>query len=113
VLWLSHFLLVYLVVEAGCTGDGPGLDALDPPVSDGVTVLVTAVAAFGCLVCVRSAFRRWRAPGQVREAAESGDPEPAPDEHVRATAFAGFLLALLSFVAVLFVGLPALYLSGC
>ena len=31
VIWSVHFLLVYLVTEAGCTGDGPGLRLFDPP----------------------------------------------------------------------------------
>ena len=32
VIWSVHFLLVYLVTEAGCSGDGPGLRLFDPPV---------------------------------------------------------------------------------
>ena len=30
VIWSVHFMVVYLVTEAGCTGDGPGLGLFDP-----------------------------------------------------------------------------------
>jgi NO-binding membrane sensor protein with MHYT domain len=45
VIWSVHFLLVYLVTEAGCTGDGPGLTLFDPPVPKVVTLAVTIAAA--------------------------------------------------------------------
>ena len=113
VLWFAHFMLVYLVVEAGCTGDGPGLNAFDPPVSDAVTLVATAVAGVTCLACARWAYRIWRAGVVAQEPDESMAGWPALDEHVRVMGFAGFLLAMLSFVAVLSEGLPALFLSGC
>ncbi len=113
VLWFAHFMLVYLVVEAGCTGDGPGLDAFDPPVSHVVTLVATAAAGLACLACARWAYRTWRVGGRVREPGESRVASSALDEHVRAMGFAGFLLAMLSFVAILSEGLPALFLSAC
>ncbi|HZA00218.1 MAG TPA: hypothetical protein VE575_15770, partial [Acidimicrobiales bacterium] len=45
VTWLAHFVLVYLVAEAGCTGGGPGLEAFDPPVPRAVTLAATVVGA--------------------------------------------------------------------
>ena len=45
VIWSVHFLLVYLVTEAGCSGDGPGLTLFDPPVPKAVTLAATAAAA--------------------------------------------------------------------
>ena len=48
-LWISHFMFVYLVAEAGCTGDGPGLELFDPPVPRTVTLLATALAAAACI----------------------------------------------------------------
>jgi hypothetical protein len=104
VIWSAHFLLVYLVVEAGCTGDGPGLQLFDPPVPTLVTLAATAVAALATLACAAWDYRRWR----------EGPQEPdADDGYRRSLAFAGLLLALLSFVSVLFVGLPALFLPAC
>lgn len=58
VLSSIHFLVVYLAVEAGCTGDGAGLDV--------VTLVATALAALGCLASAGWAHRRWRAdPGEA------------------------------------------------
>jgi len=111
VIWSVHFLLVYLVVEAGCTGDGPGLTLFDPPVPKVVTLAVTAAAVAAALACAGWSWRRWRASGA----------EPAADEAAGLSdrdrggtlAFAGFLLSLLSVVTILFVGLPALVLPSC
>ncbi len=109
VIWTAHFMLVYLVVEAGCTGDGPGLNLFDPPVPTVVTLAATAVAALACLASAGWGYRRWRA--DKRERPEGRGLEP-PDRG-GSLAFAGFLLSLLGFVAVLFVGLPALFLPAC
>jgi hypothetical protein len=114
-VWSVHFLLVYLVTDAGCSGDGPGLELFDPPVPEAVTLAATAAAAGAALACARWWYRRWRA----------SEPEPAADEAADLAghhpdrdrggtlAFAGFLLSLLSVVTVLFVGLPALVLVSC
>ncbi|SEK55628.1 hypothetical protein SAMN04515665_10327 [Blastococcus sp. DSM 46786] len=103
-----HFMLVYLVTEAGCTGDGPGLDAFDPPVPTVVTLVTTAVAALACVATAWWGYARWRA---LRRA----HPEAGADELVdrRPLAFGGFLLSLLGLATVLFVGLPALFLGAC
>lgn len=99
-----HFAVVYLVTEAGCTGDGPGLDALDPPVPVVVTVVATVVAALLCCATALWAHRRWRDP---RTPVSGGlvDHEPM--------SFVGFLLSLMALVTVLLVGLPALVLEAC
>jgi hypothetical protein len=114
-IWSTHFMLVYLVVEAGCTGDGPGLRLFDPPVPTVVTLSATAIAAGASLGCAGWAYRRWRASGREPAADDAGglpgdrrDPDGGGP-----LAFAGFLLSLLSLVAVLFVGLPALVLPAC
>jgi hypothetical protein len=104
VILLVHFMVVYLVTEAGCTGDGPGLDVLDPPVPGVVTLLATAVAALACCGSAFWAYRRWR-PGSQSGRDELVDRGPL--------AFVGFLLSLLALVTVLLVGLPALVLPAC
>lgn len=114
VLWFSHFVVVYLVAEAGCTGGGPGLRAFNPPVPTAVTLAVTAVTAAGCLLFAAWGRRRWIEAGQGRGAA--GDPGGAADNDTEhddggAMALASVLLSLFSFVAVLFVGLPAPFLD--
>ena len=108
VIWFAHFMLVYLVAEAGCTGDGPGLRLLDPPVPTVVTLATTAAAAVACLGLAGWGYRQWRA----RKAGAAGDRSGDHEDHDLggSLAFAGFLLSLLSFVTILLVGLPALVL---
>lgn len=102
VIWSVHFLVVYLVVESGCTGSGPGLARFDPPVPDVVTLVATAFAALACLATAGWSLRRWRAAsgGEVVHPLSGLD-------------FVGFLLSSLGVVTVLFVGLPALWLPAC
>lgn len=109
VIWSAHFMLVYLVVEAGCSGDGPGLELFDPPVPTVVTLAATAVAALACLASAAWGYRRWRLDRD--DLADGAGLEP-PDLGGR-LAFAGSLLSLLGFVTVLLVGLPALVLPAC
>jgi hypothetical protein len=114
-IWSVHFLLVYLVVEAGCTGDGPGLTLFDPPVPKVVTLAVTAAAVAAALACAGWSWRRWRASGAEPAADEAADLAGSLQDRDRGgtLAFAGFLLSLLSVVTILFVGLPALVLPSC
>ncbi len=110
VIWSVHFMLIYLTVEAGCTGDGRGLRLFDPPVPTVVTLAATTVAALACLLCAAWGYRWWRA-GQHEAAEDAGGLEP-PDRG-GSLAFLGFLLSLLGFVTVLFNGLPAIFLPAC
>jgi hypothetical protein len=115
VIWSVHFLLVYLVTEAGCSGDGPGLTLFDPPVPKVVTLVATAAAVAAALACVGWSWRRWQAGGSVPAADEAADMAGGLQDRDRGgtLAFAGFLLSLLSVVTILFVGLPALVLPSC
>jgi hypothetical protein len=109
-IWSVHFMVVYLVTEAGCTGDGPGLGLFDPPVPKVVTLVATAAAAAVALACAGWSWRRG-----------ASSNEPAADlagglwhwDRGGTLAFAGFLLSLLSVVTILFVGVPALVLPSC
>ena len=113
VIWFTHFMLVYLVTEAGCSGDGRGFELFDPPVPAVTTLATIPVAAVGCLVFAAWAYRRWQRAGQGRAADEATELSgPLPESNRGGTLdFAGLLLALFSFVSVLFVGLPALVLE--
>jgi hypothetical protein len=115
VIWSVHFLLVYLVTEAGCSGDGPGLSLFDPPVPKAVTLAATAAAAAAALACAAWWYRRWQASEQEPAASSAAAEGGRLQEHGggETLAFAGFLLSLLSVVTVLFVGLPALVLPSC
>ena len=115
VTWLAHFVLVYLVAEAGCTGGGPGLEAFDPPVPTILTLATTVVAALGCLWSAAWAWRRWRTRPRTQPWGVTDDLAADLEQVDRdgLLAFAGFMLSVLSFVAVLLVGLPDLTLPAC
>lgn len=113
VIWFGHFMVVYLVAEAGCTGGGPGLELFAPPVPTVVTIVATVVAAAACLVLAWAEYRRWRDGREVAARTAGGEPEMADAAPGGPLAFAGVLLALVSFVAVVFVGIPALVLTSC
>jgi hypothetical protein len=114
-LWSIHFLLVYLIVEAGCSGAGPGLRLFDPPVPKVVTLAATAAAAAAALACATWWYRRWQASEHEPVVDEATDLAGDLTDRDRSgtLAFAGFLLSLLSVVTILFVGLPALVLPSC
>lgn len=114
VVWFTHFVVVYVVAEAGCTGEGTGLRLFDPPVPIVVTLVATAVATVACAVIAWWEYRRWQA-GRHPVAADHADAVPESDDPQIAGAlpFTGFLLAIVSLVSVLFVGLPAVVLPSC
>jgi hypothetical protein len=114
-IWSAHFLLVYLIVEAGCSGDGPGLRLFAPPVAKVATLAATAAAAAAALAGAGWSWRRWRASGQEPAADEAGGPAGSHQggDLGGTLAFAGLLLSLLALVTVLAVGLPALFLPSC
>ncbi len=114
-VWFVHFMFVYLVAEAGCTGSGTGLSLFDPPVPVVLTLAATVVAALGCLAVARWQYRQWRGGRRVDELEQPGPPPGGTDldGDERPLAFVGVLLGLLSFVSVLFVGLPVLWFTGC
>lgn len=111
IVWAVHFFAVYLVAEAGCTGAGMGLRLLDPPVPRLFTIAATVVAAVTCLGCARWCAHRWR---HRRGGASRGHGDGPGEGDIGAPLeLAGLMLSLLSFVSVLMVGVPALWLSPC
>lgn len=116
-VWFAHFMVVYLVAEAGCTGGGPGLAVFDPPVPVVVTLMTTVAAVALCAAAAVWAFGRWRESQRTLEAApdaaQSLSGEFDDDQRRGALGFAGFLLSSFSAVAVLFTGGPALVLGPC
>jgi hypothetical protein len=115
IIWFAHFMIVYLAVEAGCTGDGPGLTVFDPPVPTVLTLGATVVAAVACVGSALWALRRWRDRDDRSGAAMTDDVAADLEYGDRngLLSFVGFLLSSLSVAAILMVGLPALVLPAC
>lgn len=109
VIWAVHFGVVYLVAEAGCPGTRLAIEPFLPPVPTTVTIVATVVAVVACLAAAGWAFRRSRTGTPDGEAE---DETSARGRH-RELAFVGMLLSLVSAMAVLFVGAPALVFPGC
>jgi hypothetical protein len=112
---MLHFTIVYLVAEAGCTGDGHGLDVFDPPMPVIVTVVTTALAAIACLAVAAWNYRRWRTSVDTSERPQASWPFGDVDDHEArgSLAFVGTLLATLSFASVALVGVAAPFLGPC
>lgn len=114
VVWFAHFIVVYVVAEAGCTGAGTGLRLLDPPVPTVVTLAATAVATVACAVIAWWEYQRWQADRRPISAEHTEVVPESEDPQIRgALAFVGLLLAVVSLLSVLFVGLPAIVLPAC
>lgn len=114
-VWFLHFMAVYLVVEAVCTGGRPDRELLGLPLVSTFTLLATVAAVPVIAGFAVAAYRRWR----DLERTVSGQSDDREEEetvargHDRALAFAGFALGLLFILGVLFTGLPALWLTPC
>lgn len=105
VIWVVHFLVVYLVGEQVCRNvatDEAGRSAD----SELVTFVVIATAV-GVALCLVTAAVSWRA--LPRDA--GGEREPIGTD-TRLTA-AGVALSLGSALTVLAVGLPAIWVGPC
>ncbi|MEZ5263492.1 MAG: hypothetical protein R2755_17390 [Acidimicrobiales bacterium] len=109
-VWLAHFALTYLVAEAGCTGDGPGLDRFDP-------------RCRGCSPSPPPRSPCWPAPSSVvgpggsggRRRSTTATTIVATSHRATATMLGGIglLLAGFSAAAVLLVGVMTPLLPGC
>lgn len=106
VIWFAHFMVVYLLVEGACTVDPPETRLLGRPVLSTLTLGATVVAAIVALAPTTVAYRRWHSASGDDDWMEIGDDN-------QPLAFAGFLLGVLSIVAMGFVGLPAAFLDPC
>lgn len=95
VVWMSHFMVVYLLVEAAC-GPAPIL-ALESRTIAGLVLAATGGAGLACAAGAWWAWRRYR----------------ARDGFEASLGMAGALLAVGSLASVLAVGLPAAWLEPC
>lgn len=106
VVWALHFLVCYIVAAIFC--EKPDLFGGD---FFTLRILIAAVTALALAMIVLSAALAWRQWGFG-----AGDPPhdaPTRDDRLRFQGYATLLLSALSFVAVIFTALPALFISGC
>lgn len=107
VIWITHFMGVYVLAEAVCAAGGVDVRAFGIPLLSLVTLVATALAVAAVIVLAVRAFRVWRA--------DPGDPPGwlPGGERDAGLALAGWLLGILFAVAILFTGIPAAFLEPC
>ena len=92
VIWIAHFMAVYLAAEALCAADAGTLLGL--PAVTAVTLLATVPAVAATALLARWALRAGRGP-------HGG------------LAFMGFLMGALFAAAILLVAIPPVFLRPC
>lgn len=106
VVWAGHFLLCYVVAAVFC--EKPGFLGLD---FDNLRVAIGVLTVLSLAVIVVSALLAWRQWGFG-----AGDPphdDPTRRDRLHFQGYATLLLSGLSFIAVVFTALPALFIDGC
>lgn len=105
-IWAGHFLFCYVVAAFDCAPNERIFETIE------ATRLAIAGVTAACLVAIAviglRAFREWR----FNEGSFPHDEDTA-DDRERFMEFSSLLLAGLSFIAVLFVALPALLIADC
>ncbi len=104
-VWALHFLFCYVYAAIACAFAGRGGSL------DGTRVAIGVATALALLVvglCARTA---------LLESRIEGDPPPHTDSTLedrrRFVAVATLLLSALSFVAIVFTALPAVFFGDC
>jgi hypothetical protein len=106
VVWALHFLLCYVVTAIFC--EKPWFLGLD---FDNLRVAIGGVTLLALAMIVLAALLAWRQWGFG-----TGDPphdDPTRRDRLLFQGYATLLLSGLSFVAVVFTALPALFLTEC
>jgi Kef-type K+ transport system membrane component KefB len=106
VVWAAHFLVCYVGAAVYCAK--PGLFGFDFEV---VRAGIAAATAVALMLILLSAWLAWRQWGFGTEDPPHDDPTGRDRRLFQG--FATLLLSGLSFVAVVFTALPALFLSEC
>ena len=106
VIWAAHFLVCYIGAALFC--EKPALFGGD---FHGLRIAIAVVTGLSLAVILLAAALSWRQWGFG-----TGDPphdEPTRSDRLLFQGFATLLLSGLSFVAVLFTALPALFITDC
>lgn len=104
-IWAGHFLFCYLYAAVHCAKAG-----LAAPL-DGVRIAVAFATVPALVVVAAAGYVAWA------KARSGEDPPPhdasTDEDRVRFLAVATLLLAALSFIAIVFTALPALFFEDC
>jgi len=106
VVWALHFLACYIAAAIFC--EKPGFLGMD---FDTLRLAIAAVTVLSLATIVLSAALAWRQWGFG-----AGDPphdDPTRRDRLLFQGYATLLLSGLSFVAVIFTALPAVFIDGC
>lgn len=106
VVWALHFLLCYVTTAIFC--EKPDLLGLD---FVSLRIAIAAITVLALAMIVISALLAWRQWGFG-----TGDPphnDPTRRDRLLFQGYATLLLSGLSFVAVIFTALPALFITEC
>ncbi|MGD9915075.1 MAG: hypothetical protein AB7S80_13410 [Rhizobiaceae bacterium] len=106
VVWALHFLACYAVSAIFC--EKPGFLGLD---FDNLRIAIGVLTVLALTMIVVAALLAWRQWGFG-----SGDPphdDPTRRDRLLFQGYATLLLSGLSFVAVIFTAMPALFITGC
>ena len=106
VIWAVHFLFCYVTAAIFCAKQAEldaGLEAVRIVIAAGTLVALALIALSG--------FLAWRQWGFGLQVPPHDDPTASDRRHFQG--FATLLLSGLSFAAVIFVALPALFIAEC
>jgi hypothetical protein len=104
VVWAFHFLACYVMAAIWCAKRAEAsFDIVQAGIA-GATVLALALIAL-------SAWLAWRQWGFGTQDPPHDDPTALDRSHFQG--FATLLLSALSFIAVLYVALPLMFIDGC
>lgn len=102
VVWAAHFMACYIWAALACGRFG-GFDRA----RTGIAIL-TAIATMAIAGCLAFGFHR-----HGRRFPDRPNDDGTPEDRTRFMAFTTMLLAALSLVGTLYVGLTALAAGGC
>ena len=103
IIWISYFMIVYLVAEAGCAMDLMGDVQTGIQGVNVITIVATLLSAGAIGFFTLRSWRRFKR-------ADNEGSSPSQD---RSLALMGVLSGTFFIVASLYVGLPALVMAPC
>lgn len=106
IVWAVHLLFSYVVAAISCAKT----DSLFDPI-DTARIAIAAATFIALVLIAGNGWRVWRE--WHRADPQLPHDRSTPDQRERLLEFATLLLAALSFVAVVFVALPALFFTDC